>query len=263
MTTGNACEPAKEAVCRPELAEGIFKYPGGELLFRLFKNEVCIQISEEILGGKTYPEVPFVEDVRTIVDIGANIGAASVFLATTYPKATVFALEPSNGPFTLLQQNVLSLANVRAFPHGLFSVDKHLPLFQGRNDSVESSICPTGRTSEACETIALRSAPGFLAELGIGRIDILKLDTEGCEVPILRSLQKFTSQIKIIYVEYHSDRDRRLIDQLLAETHVLWRGSCSLVHRGEFCYLRRDLIPPETETHTCEILLPLEERSQD
>jgi len=64
--------------------------------------------------------------------------------------------------------------------------------------------------------------------------------------------------MKLIYLEYHSDRDRRLIDALLADTHVLWRGHCGLVHRGEFCYLRRDLLPPESETHTCEILLPLD-----
>ena len=247
-----------ETVTQPDLAEGIFKHPGGELLFRLFKNDACIRISEEILAGRTYPEVPFVKDVQIVLDIGANIGAAAVFFAATYPAATVYALEPGSSPFSLLKQNTESLTNVRVFPFGLFSCDKAVSLYQGRNDSVESSVFPSGRTAGSGETISLRSAPSFLAEQGLERVDLLKIDTEGCEIPILRSLHVCLSNVKLIYVEYHSDRDRRLIDELLCNTHVLWRGHSFLVHRGEFCYLRRDLLPPESETHTCEILLPLE-----
>lgn len=242
----------------PETIEGAFKYPGGELLFCLFNNEVCIRISEEILAGHTYPEVSFVSGVRTILDIGANIGAAAVWLGTTYPSATVYALEPGSRQFGLLQQNASSLPNLRLFPFGLFSSDRNVPLYSGRNDSVESSVCPTGRTAEKSENIALRSASQFLSEQGIDQIDILKLDTEGCEVPILRSLKDFLPGAKLIYVEYHSERDRRLIDEILADRHVLWRGNTPLVYRGEFCYLRRDLVPPPKETHTCEILLPLD-----
>src|SRR5450432_1662899 len=100
----------------PEIVDGVFKHPGGELLFRLFNNEVCIRISEEILAGKTYPEVPFLAEINTILDIGANIGAASVWLATTYPGATVYALEPGSRQFSLLQQNLAPLTNVRLFP---------------------------------------------------------------------------------------------------------------------------------------------------
>jgi FkbM family methyltransferase len=243
---------------QPEIVDGVFKHPGGELLFHLFNNEVCIRISEEILAGKTYPEVPFVSGINTILDIGANIGAASVWLATTYPKAAVYALEPGSKQFGLLKQNAGTLANIRAFPFGLFSKGKTVPLYKGRKDSVESSVFSTGRTSEESETIELQAAQDFLKEQAIEQIDILKLDTEGCEVPILRSLQEQLPAVKLIYVEYHSDRDRRLIDALLAESHVLWRAHSALVHRGEFCYLRRDLLPPESETHTCEILLPLE-----
>jgi FkbM family methyltransferase len=247
-----------ETLTEPELVEGNFKHPRGELRFRLFKNEVCIHISQEILDGHTYPEVSFVKDVSTILDVGANIGAACVFLAATYPNATVYALEPGGSAFSLLQQNTEPLSNIRIFPFGLFSSDRVLPLYRGHNDSVESSVCPTTRTGEDCETIRLRSAPQFLLEQGIAHVDILKIDTEGCEVPILRSLRSCLAEVKVIYVEYHSDRDRRLIDELLAETHVLWRAQSTLVHRGEFCYVKRALLPPESETHTSEILLALD-----
>ena len=101
-------------------------------------------------------------------------------------------------------------------------------------------------------------APDFLCEHGIEQIDVLKIDTEGCEVPILRSLNRYLPEVKVLYVEYHSERDRRMIDEILADTHVLWRGHVNFAYRGEFCYLKRELVPDESETHTCEILMDWE-----
>ena len=116
----------------------------------------------------------------------------------------------------------------------------------------------TTRTAGEGEQIRLVGASQFLSQHGIESVDILKIDTEGCEVPILQSLSKYLPEVKVLYVEYHSERDRRLIDGLLAQTHVLWRGHVSFAYRGEFCYVKRELVPDESETHTCEILLNLE-----
>jgi Methyltransferase FkbM domain len=123
---------------------------------------------------------------------------------------------------------------------------------------VESSLSSSARTSSESEQIRLVGASQFLSQHGIDNVDVLKIDTEGCEVPILRSLAKYLPEVKVLYVEYHSERDRRLIDEILAETHVLWRGHVTFAYRGEFCYVKRDSVPNETETHTCEILMNLE-----
>ena len=197
-------------------------------------------------------------DVKTIVDIGANVGAASVYFAIGYPEAQVYAFEPGSAPFSLLQQNVEPLRNVTVFPFGLHSREQTLSLFHGKNDSVESSLCSSLRTGGEGEQIRLVCASRFLAEHGIDKIDVLKIDTEGCEVPILRSLNRYLPEVKVLYVEYHSERDRRMIDEILAQTHVLWRGQVSFAYRGEFCYLKRELVPDESETHTCEILMDWE-----
>jgi len=199
-----------------------------------------------------------VSDVKTVVDVGANVGAASIYFAIAYPEACVYAFEPNNSPFSLLQRNVETLPNVKLSSFGLYSSEKTLPLFHGKSDSVESSVCPSVRTCDENEQIQLVDAFQFFSEHGINRVDVLKIDTEGCEVPILRSLKPFLSEVKVLYVEYHSERDRRIIDEILAETHVLWRGHISFAYRGEFCYLKRELVPDENETHTCEILMDLD-----
>ncbi len=241
-----------------EVAQATLQGPRGPLPFNLFKTEVSFQVANSIFAGATYPTISFVSDVKTIVDIGANVGAASVYFAIAYPDAKVYAFEPGSAPLALLQQNVEPLRNVTVFPFGLHSREQRLSLFQGKNDSVESSLCSTPRTGSESEEIRLLSAPDFLASQGVNRIDILKIDTEGCEVPILRSLNAYLPEVKALYVEYHSERDRRMIDEMLAGTHVLWRGHVTLAYRGEFCYLKRELVPDESETHTCEILMDWE-----
>jgi FkbM family methyltransferase len=249
---------SQELLSRPDVAQATLQGPHGALPFYLFKTDASFQIANEIFAGVTYPMVPLVSGVKTVVDIGANVGAASVYFAMAYPDAQVYALEPASSPLSLLGQNVASLRNVRVYPFGLHSSEKTLTLFHGKKDTVESSLSSSARTSSESEQIHLLGASQFLSEHGIHAIDVLKIDTEGCEVPILRSLEDYLPEVKVLYVEYHSEHDRRMIDGILAETHVLWRGHVNLAYRGEFCYLKRDLVPDETETHTCEILMNLE-----
>jgi FkbM family methyltransferase len=249
---------SQEILERPDVAQATLQGPKGTIPFHLFKTDACFQIANDIFAGITYPIVPLVSGVATVVDVGANIGAASVYFAMAYPDAQVYALEPGSSPLSLLRQNVMSLPNVKVFPFGLHSSEKTLTLFHGKSDSVESSLSSSSRTGSTNEQIRLMGAYQFLSERGIDKIDVLKIDTEGCEVPILRSLETYLPEVKVLYVEYHSERDRRLIDGILTETHVLWRGHATLAYRGEFCYLKRGLVPGETETHTCEILMNLE-----
>jgi len=242
----------------PEIAQATLQGPQGAFQFHLFKTDASFQITNDILSGLTYPIVPFVSDVKTVVDIGANIGAASAYFAIAYPDARAYAFEPGSAPFSLLRQNAQHFPNVQVFPFGLHSSDQTMRLFHGKQDSMESSVCPTNRTSDENEQIRVKNAAQIFVENGIDRVDVLKIDTEGCEVPILQSLKNYLPEVKALYVEYHSERDRRMIDAILADTHVLWAGHVALAYRGEFCYLKRDLLPDESGTFACEILLGLE-----
>lgn len=251
-------EMNRDEINRPDVAEATLQGPHGTLAFRLFKTEVCFQIANDIFAGTTYPNIPFVSGVKTILDVGANVGAASVYLAMSYPEARVYAFEPGSDALSLLRGNVEQLGNVSIFPFGLYDQDKTLPLFHGKNDSVESSLCASTRTAPGAERVRLQCASQFLSDNGIANVDILKIDTEGCELPILRSLSAYLPEVKVLYVEYHSERDRRMIDEMLAQTHVLWKGHVRFAYRGEFCYLKRELVPDEDQIHTCEIFLSLD-----
>ncbi len=110
---------SKQETNRPDIAEATLQGPYGTIPFRLFKTDVCFQVANDIFAGTTYPNVPFVSGVKTVLDIGANVGAASVYLAMSYPDARIYAFEPGSDALSLLQKNVAPLRNVTVFPFGL------------------------------------------------------------------------------------------------------------------------------------------------
>ena len=71
-------------------------------------------------------------------------------------------------------------------------------------------------------------------------IDFLSIDTEGSEIPIIESCPEAFLAAKVIYLEYHAEEDRRRIDGLLGDSHVLTAGRVHYPHRGEFAYVRKD-----------------------
>jgi hypothetical protein len=51
---------------------------------------------------------------RSILDLGANIGIASIDFALRYPQASIIAIEPVAANFQLLQKNISGFQNIRA-----------------------------------------------------------------------------------------------------------------------------------------------------
>jgi FkbM family methyltransferase len=212
--------------------------------FYLFDTPLGRRVLEEVVTGKSYPLQPAFGEVRTILDIGANVGAATLYFAVNYPGARVLAYEPAPLSYALLARNIRGLPGVEAFNFGLADEDRRALLYLGQQDSVTNSVCSSPENTSAAVEVQLRAAGAVLAEQGVKAVDILKLDTEGCEVPILRSLAGLLPHVGVLFVEYHDEEDRREIDRLLGGTHVLCQGRILALHRGEFCYLARSRLPP-------------------
>jgi FkbM family methyltransferase len=193
-----------------------------------------------IFEGRTYPIVKDIGPVATIVDIGANVGAASVMLSAHYPDADVHAFEPGPETAALLARNATAFPRIRVHAHGLGPSDGLLRLYRSRWDPMSASVLPSAENTDGFDVVEIRRAGPALAACGIAAIDVLKIDTEGCEVPILGELAAFVPAAKVIYLEFHSERDRLRIDQRLAPTHVLAFASVRHPHRGDVCYVHRD-----------------------
>jgi FkbM family methyltransferase len=231
----------------------LLQLPNSQIEFVLFNNSSSRLISKNILSGQTYELVPFVNHVLTIIDVGANIGAASAFFAFHYPAATVHAVEPNPKCHPLLLKNAEQFPNISVHTIGLHSATGERALYSGRTDTVESSIHPSPRTSDSSSMLPFQSVEQFLQALQVTQIDILKVDTEGCEVQIMQGFGLAVARIQVIYVEYHSESDRLTLDKLLSTSHILYRGKICRPFRGEFCYVNRKLFEQHPDETTYEL----------
>lgn len=211
-------------------------------------------VCEEIIAGKTYPNLPFVDDVQVIFDVGANCGATSVYLGHHHPSATVHAFEPGAEARSHLERNATRNPGIRVHPIGLHDRDDLVPLYQGEDDTITASVIRREVNVEAHETVQLRAAGPWAEANGIDRIDILKLDVEGCEVEVLESLAALIPTMKVVYVEYDSRVARRRIEELLAATHELYFAMLMVLDQGEAIFVRKDLADlPAVRVHLLEL----------
>lgn len=195
-----------------------------------------------IFGGREYPLLQIPEFVpHTVVDIGANVGATVVYFASNYPDASVFCYEPSPTNFAFLSKNVDRFSNVFSFNYGLFDQELKLPLYQGSSQCLQHSIYRNVETGNDYELVELHRASEELIARNITP-SILKIDTEGCELQILNDVADCLPQVDVIYIEYHSERDRLAIDRLLEPHFNLAHANATLIHRGSNVYTSKRLL---------------------
>jgi hypothetical protein len=89
--------------------------------------------------------------------------------------------------------------------------------------------------------VPVYDASTMLERFGLRTIDILKIDTEGSEVPIINSLSLRLNDIGIVMLEYHSEIDRRKIDHLLMD-FKLFGSSSSMIGIGTLKYINKRLV---------------------
>jgi FkbM family methyltransferase len=196
---------------------------------------------QKIFAGTEYPRLGLAGYSPSLVlDIGANIGAAAVYFALNYPTARLRCYEPARENVTFLERNLAIFPQAETHACGLAAEAGTARLYHGNAQAMQHSLFRSSETTEEYETIELRAAGAELANLPAGTL--LKLDTEGAEVPILSAIAGQLRHVDMIYLEYHSEEDRRAIEAILAADFVLASSHASWPHRGSNHYVGRRVI---------------------
>lgn len=164
-----------------------------------------------------FPSLP---KAKTILDIGANIGAISVLMANLYPDAIIHSFEPVGENFDILLRNIELYPNIKAHNIGLGSETKDLPIFKS-NDSLNfggSSLYNLQENQELLETVKIININEVL---DFSKIDLIKIDCEGAEFDILTSLDKrILTKTTAIVGELHGYKDFQLLEYLSQYFHL-------------------------------------------
>ena len=160
---------------------------------------------------------------KVIFDVGANIGITSLLLNNAYPDANIFAFEPEKRNYELLRQNVSGYDNICELNFGLGN--KNYPGLLCYSDNPTNyggfSMHVAGTNPEKNGLIIdVISIIEFIRIQRIEKIDLMKIDTEGCEHEILEALYKEDLLPTVIMGEAHGVKDFEMF-QMLENTHHL------------------------------------------
>jgi FkbM family methyltransferase len=183
-----------------------------------------------VLSGLEYPPEYFaVDDGGIVLDIGAHIGAFSLFFHQTNQgvRFRAFAFEPFPANAELLRAN-LALNRVQGVEVVEAAISGHDGLVNLTKAVPFDSVSITDGCGVPAKAYRLSS---FCDEHGIARIDFIKMDVEGSEYVILENDGDFFAQsVKRGLIEYHSPRAGRDLTWLTRQlsTHFV----ISEIHRG-------------------------------
>ena len=144
---------------------------------------------------------------KLIVDGGANVGYASVWLANLYPQAQIIAIEPDEANFQLLRENTSPYANIRLIQAAIWNKPAHMKLLT--HDANNTTLGAWGLRVEevgddAPASVAAITIDDILATAQRTYIDILKLDIEGAEKEVFsNNYANWLGRINSLIVETH------------------------------------------------------------
>jgi FkbM family methyltransferase len=154
-----------------------------------------------------------------VLDIGANIGAHCLRLAKKVGNGgRVYAFEPTDYAYSKLLANI-SLNNFgNIFPYQLVLSDRNL---EQQEIEIKSSWRTDGNHVVTKSRVDFRRLDDWLADNSIQAVDLIKLDVDGNEYPILNGardlLRKFEPVILMEVGAWHFENERNNPVTLLSE----------------------------------------------
>lgn len=145
-----------------------------------------------------------------IFDVGANTGSYTRQLAEIYPQVAIYCFEPNPATYKSLKNNVKSLDNVEALNIGLGSQRGNLSIYtyeselESEHASMYKGVLSDLHLSENLieKQVAIETINEFCKEKNIGKIDFLKIDTEGFEFEVLKGAASMLAEGNIPVIQF-------------------------------------------------------------
>jgi FkbM family methyltransferase len=171
----------------------------------------------------------------TVVDVGANWGYFTLLAASLIgPRGRVVAMEPEPRLFQLLDENVRlnDLSHVTACPAAATdrsNVTLPLRIFDETSGNWGVSSIASGAAGEM-RAVEGRSLDELTMALGLGRIDLVKIDVEGHELAVLAGMAAglAANRYRRLIVEWHPT----ILPAPHAALHDAFAGLTTAGYRG-------------------------------
>lgn len=153
-----------------------------------------------------------ITNIRTIVDVGANVGFFSMMVRDLFPGSNIYAIEPVPQIFECLQKNLNDKLS-RVFNLAISNSNTKVKMSFKKDESAFSHVIRDSETNKFGESeiidVEAMTLDTFCIKNRINNIDILKVDTESFELEVLEGADDSLSKTRFLHVEISiKDNDR-------------------------------------------------------
>lgn len=187
-------------------------------------------------------------------DIGANVGDYAENLLREFPKAKIFAFEPTPIAYSQLKKKLLN-SSVKIFNIG-FSSEKTIKKIYSytqdagsQHSSMFAEVFTKIHHAESVKEIdfSCTTIDNFCSENEIDFIDFIKIDTEGNELNILKGATRMLRENKINFIQFE-------FNEMNIFSKVFLKDFYDILNQYEFYRLsEKKLIPLHKYNPTNEI----------
>jgi len=168
-------------------------------------------------------------ELKTVFDVGANVGQFAWTLKKCFPHLQVFSFEPNPVIFPLLQRNAATLKGWNAYNFGIGPQNTKIPFYFVPGKSGQGSVYKSNSTlnlqPQKVETLEITVCPIdtelMKREAIPAQFDLLKIDVEGYELEVLRGLQNVSW--RFLFIEVSEGREGSVsIESIISRIHTVW-----------------------------------------
>lgn len=159
----------------------------------------------EILSNEIY-KFECKNDAPVILDIGSNIGISILYFKNLFPKSTIQAFEPDPNTFDILSANIdnWKLNNVVLNNKAVYNRNDYINFYS--EGSMMGSIIDFKTAKSTNHKIECIDINDIVKD----KIDFCKIDIEGAEVEVIKSLGNKVALIDNLFIEYHSYENSKI-----------------------------------------------------
>jgi len=175
-------------------------------------------VAEEAFGvyvSRTPPQAPgkhadaAIRELRrwssrdVVFDVGANDGRTILRLSGQLGHPRILAFEPVSSTYGTLLERTAHLPNVRAFQLALGAASGTHEIYLNDIDAMNSLSPGWTAAPKGTEIVRVKTVDEVMAEQGIDFIHLLKVDTEGFDLEVLKGADEAlrASRVAIVQVE--------------------------------------------------------------
>lgn len=152
-------------------------------------------------------------DGWSIIDIGGGIGDFSLFAASGFPNNKIYTFEPTPDSYSLMLENIHlnRTSSIKTYPYAVWSSTGELKIDTDQAEPGQFTSRPISNShfAEHGLVVPCLSLEDVFEQTSIKQCDLLKIDSEGAEYPILFSApERILKRIERMVLEYHDNYDK-------------------------------------------------------